>query len=363
MSTETDLEMAEVRADLRAVAREVLAKAGPGEPVDWSVLARAGWTGLEVDPDLDGAGVTFAEVAVLLEELGRAAAATPYLGAAVLGGATLNRLAAGPTRDELLRSLAGGGAVPAAVLVDAADDGPGALAGVPPFRLVDGKLDGAAGFVPDAPGAGMLLLLATDGAGSPVVVALPPGTAGLGVTAQPVVDASRSLGLVRAEDVAVPRDAVLPFAGDPARAVSALLDRAALAVAIDSLGLGVAMLDATVAHATSREQFGRPIGSFQAVQHACADMLVQLTIARQLVTEAVAAVATGADDASAAVSMAKSYAGTVGVQVCGAAMQLHGGMGYTWESGIHVYLKRATLNRSLFGSVAAHRRRLAARFV
>ena len=147
-------------------------------------------------------------------------------------------------------------------------------------------------------------------------------------------------------------------------ALGRLRDRAAVAVACDSLGLSRAMLDATVAHVAVREQFGRAIGSFQAVKHACADMLVQVTVAAKLVDAAVRAqtvCASGADAATSA-SMAKSYACATAVDIAGKAMQLHGGMGYTWESGVHVYLKRAALNRSLFGSPAQHRARLARRY-
>jgi alkylation response protein AidB-like acyl-CoA dehydrogenase len=146
--------------------------------------------------------------------------------------------------------------------------------------------------------------------------------------------------------------------------VRRLLDRAAVAVACDSLGLSEAMLAATVNYAQVREQFGRPIGSFQAVKHACADMLVRNCVARRLVTDAVARLAVPGHDpeTTVAASMAKSYACGAAVDVAGKAMQLHGGLGYTWESGIHVYLKRAALNRALFGSPAAHRRRLAARY-
>jgi alkylation response protein AidB-like acyl-CoA dehydrogenase len=122
-----------------------------------------------------------------------------------------------------------------------------------------------------------------------------------------------------------------------------------------------AMLSATVDYVKVRQQFGRPIGSFQAVKHACADMLVQTSVARQLVNAAVTQVAEGAD-ASVAASMAKSYACGAAVDVVGKAMQLHGGIGYTWESGVHAYLKRAMLNRALFGSPVEHRRLLAARY-
>jgi alkylation response protein AidB-like acyl-CoA dehydrogenase len=168
---------------------------------------------------------------------------------------------------------------------------------------------------------------------------------------------------VRAEAVALDEGSVLRFDGDPVAAVGRLLDRAAVAVACDSLGLSEAMLAATVAHARSREQFGRPIGSFQAVKHACADMLVQVSVSRQLVAQAVRRIAEDHVEAGVAASMAKSYACAAAVDVVGKAMQLHGGLGYTWDSGIHVYLKRAALNRSLFGSPAAHRRRLARRYL
>jgi alkylation response protein AidB-like acyl-CoA dehydrogenase len=112
-----------------------------------------------------------------------------------------------------------------------------------------------------------------------------------------------------------------------------------------------------------REQFGRPIGSFQAVKHACADMLVQITVSRELLQQAIDAVAQGDPAAGAAVAMAKSYVCSAAVAVAGKAMQLHGGMGYTWESGIHLALKRAALNRSMFGSPSAHRRSLARRYL
>jgi alkylation response protein AidB-like acyl-CoA dehydrogenase len=156
---------------------------------------------------------------------------------------------------------------------------------------------------------------------------------------------------------------VLRFAGDPEEQVRRLHDRAAVAIACDSLGLSEAMLAATVSYAKVRHQFGRPIGSFQAVKHACADMQVAIAVSRQLVSSAVEAVAEDRQDASTATAMAKSYTCSAAVEVAGKSMQLHGGIGYTWESGIHVYLKRAILNRSLFGSPAAHRKRLAQRYL
>jgi len=222
--------------------------------------------------------------------------------------------------------------------------------------------------VPDAPGADRVLVPAHHPDAGLVVAVVHAGSEappGFDVVAQPVLDATRRLGLVTANGVEVPDQALWPFAdaaGDPAEAIRQVLDRGALAVAADSLGLAEAMLDATVAYAGVRHQFGRPIGSFQAVKHACADMLVQISVARELVGAAVRAVVDDDEDATRAVAMAKSYACGTGVDVVGKALQLHGGIGYTWESGIHVHLKRAALNRSLFGSPLAHRRRLAERY-
>ncbi|MGV0696967.1 acyl-CoA dehydrogenase family protein [Mycolicibacter sinensis] len=335
----TTTDFAELHDALRAVAADVL---GRGRAVDWPTIADAGWVGLEVPEAFGGAGATFAEVAVVCEELGRAAVAADYLGSAVLTVGVLNTLQHSAVRDRLLTDVTAGTTRAATVMGD--------------FTLAaDGRLSGRADFVPDADGADLLLVLATDHTGAEVAVA----TDLLAVTAQPVLDQTRRVATVTAEGVQVAEP--LSFTGNP-RSVQ---NRAAVAVACDSLGLAEAMLAATVSYAQTRHQFGRPIGSFQAVKHACADMLVTVSVARALVREAVDAVATTGFDGSeadVAVAMAKSYACGGAVEVVGKALQLHGGIGYTWESGIHVYLKRAVFNRSLFGSPAAHRRHLAQRY-
>jgi len=360
-------EFEELHDELRAVARDLLSKIPPPAPADWGQLAASGWLGLEVPDAQGGAGATFAETAVILTELGRAATSSPYLGAIAGGVGALLELAPSAGRDELLRQAAAGEALPVAVLADGSDESIWAEAGGVPFRLerTPGglRLRGHAGFVPDAAEASTLLLLALDAVGEPVIVDRRPGPFAIGLEAQPVLDSTRRLARVTADGAEVPEESVWRFAGDPGAAVGRLLDRAAVAVACDSLGLSEAMLSATVAYAGVRQQFGRPIGSFQAVQHACADLLVQVSVSRELVRAAVARLASRDPEASVAAAMAKAHASATAVEVAGKAMQLHGGIGYTWESGIHVYLKRAALNRSLFGSPAAHRRRLAARYL
>lgn len=341
----TSAEFAALHDELRAVARDVLSKSStPDTPAtpDWSVLAESGWLGLEAPASCDGAEATFAETAVVLTEFGRAAATSAF-GEVALAVAALNLAPPGAARDELLRATVAGSAKPVVALAgEDAGESPGSA-----FRL-DSVLHGEASFVLGAAQADRLLIPALSGA-EPVLAVVDP--AALRITEAPVVDATRSPAHVEAEG-AQPEE-VWPF-----DALPLVRARAATGIACDSVGVAEAMLDATVAHVRVREQFGRKIGSFQAVQHACADMLVELTIARKLVSAAVDAVAAGAPGTH--VAMAKSYATEMAVAVAGKAMQLHGGMGYTWESGVHVYLKRAALNRSLSGSPADHRRTLAA---
>jgi alkylation response protein AidB-like acyl-CoA dehydrogenase len=315
-------EFEEFHAELRSVAKDLLAK---DREVDWPSLVGAGWVGLEVPEEFGGAGATFAEVAVICEEMGRAASTNSYLGGAVLAVGALNALQPSDSRDRLLADVAAGTAR-LAVAIDSTE------------------------FVPDAEGADRLLTVTDDG----VTLSVPDATP------QPVLDETRRLASVSPNSDA-PSE-VLTFAGNHADAVSRLRDRAAVAIASDSLGLCEAMLSTTVAYAKVRHQFGRPIGSFQAVKHACADMFVTISVSRQLVDDAVRAVADNQPDAGVAVAMAKSHVCAQAVNVVGKAMQLHGGIGYTWESGIHAYLKRAALNRSLYGSPASFRQILADRY-
>jgi alkylation response protein AidB-like acyl-CoA dehydrogenase len=330
-------ELREFHDELRSVARDLLAKGG-----DWQQIVDAGWVGLEIPEALGGAGASFVETAILLEEVGRAAAASRYLGTVLAVGA-LTALTPNDSRDALFGRICAGATAAFAP-------------GFTVERRAGGlRVSGRAEFVPDAEGAEHLLLLAYDSDGTPMIVSSAPVT----VTPQPVLDATRALAIVAADGAAVGES--WSFAGDPGATAQRMQDRAAIAVACDSLGLAEAMLSATVDYAKVRHQFGRPIGSFQAVKHACADMLVQISVARQLISAAVESLADG-EDASVPASMAKSYACSAAVDVVGKAMQLHGGIGYTWESDIHVYLKRAALNRSLFGSSAEHRRRLAQRY-
>jgi alkylation response protein AidB-like acyl-CoA dehydrogenase len=259
----------EYHDELRSVAGDLLAKE---REVGWAVLVAAGWVGMEVPEQLGGAGATFGESAVILNQIGRAAGTNSYLGGAVLTVGLLKSLPHSETREQLLTAVAGGDSRLSAVIGDFAIDGR--------------RLSGSAEFVPDAVGADRLLVITDSG----VAVVR---SAELTVTAQPVVDETRRLAGVTADAAAV--DVVLAFGDEPPTAVRALHDRAAVAIACDSLGLAEQMLSTTVDYVKVRHQFGRPIGSFQAVKHACADMLVSIEVSRQLVDDAVTVVSEGGD--------------------------------------------------------------------
>lgn len=307
-------ELQEFHDELRGVARELL-----GTGPDWSQITSAGWTGMEIAEQLDGAGASFAETAILLEEVGRAASPQPLFGTALAVGAL-------PDTESLLERIAGG--TRSAVAWG--------------FTVTDGTVSGRDEFVLGAADAEIVLLLTED-----TVVVAP-----VVVTERAVLDESRTLGSVVADGAPVTQSWPLP---------AGLRQRAEVAIACDSLGIAEAMLAQTVDYVKIRHQFGRAIGSFQAVKHACADMQVKISVARQLVSAAVAAIAAGRD-ADTEAHMAKSHASEMAVEVAGKAMQLHGGIGYTWECDVHVYLKRAALNRALYGSPAWHRESLARRF-
>lgn len=358
MSTST-ADLTEFHAELRAMVRDLLGKNTSEAPVDWALIARSGALGLEVPVAFDGADGGFAEVAVVLQEIGRRHSCSAYPAVAALGVGALNLLEPSPERDALLRNTAAGDAVPIVVLG-------GESMGESTFCLESAgsgyRLNGRADFVLDAGVADRFLVPARASDGAVVVVDVDPQAFGLAGAEQAVLDGTRNLGSVVASGVEVSHGSVWRAHDDSTNILARLWDRAAVALACDSLGLSEAMLDATVEYVGVREQFGRRIGSFQAVKHACADMLVQVSVARTLVAAAVRSLTDGDPDSTVAAAMAKSYACSAAVDVAGKAMQLHGGMGYTWESGIHVYFKRAALNRSLFGSPMQHRERLVQRY-
>jgi alkylation response protein AidB-like acyl-CoA dehydrogenase len=365
---ENDLRQA-VRALLSERARpaDVLARTESGEPYDqqlWRALAAdLGAAGLLVPESLGGAGASCREAAVVAEETGRSVAPVPYLGSAVVATAVLLS-AAGPepARDEdrkLLASLADGTATAAlAVPFESAPDGELPLSirvtGPAGDPAGSARLTGTVARLADALPADVLLVPAD---GVPYGLYAVDAHAA-GVTRAPVVSLDSTRQLCDLTLDAVPARQVA--AGDgAAAALRAGLSAGAAMLAAEQLGLAERCLEMTVGYAKERRQFARQIGSFQAVKHRLADLYVLVAQARAASRYAAACLADASPDAPVAVAMAKAYCGDAAVKAAEECVQLHGGIGFTWEHPAHLYLKRAKSGSIAFGTPDRHRAALA----
>lgn len=325
--------------------------------------AELGLLGLAIPEPHGGQGFGFLEVGIALEELGRQLAGGPYLASAVL--ATQAILAAGDDaqRAEWLPALAAGELV-AALAVDEPGARPG-LADVTTScrRTGDGwRVSGAKTAVLDGQHADLLLVAArADGAGGPTLLAVRPDAPGVTITPVDGLDLSR-----RHAELAL-RDAPATAVGAPGAAGPALaraLDLGAIALAAESVGAAARCLEAAVAYAKQRIQFGRPIGSFQAVQHKCAEVMLELESARSAAYWSWwVASQEGVDpgELAEAASVAKATAGDALTRAAAESLQIHGGVGFTWEFDCHLFLRRARAAEVLLGDPVWHRARIAER--
>jgi alkylation response protein AidB-like acyl-CoA dehydrogenase len=349
-----DFELTEEQAALREVSRSLLAVTCPpqlvrslasaGKDTDdklWQRGVELGWIGLAVPEELDGAGQGVVELCLVAEELGRAAAPGPFLDSAL----TALVLARAGRRAELVGSLAAGE-------LTASLAHHGAVTG-----SADGDelvLSGRATAVQAAASADWLLVTVTVNQGRRLVLVHRELAR---VEPRRTLDETR-----RWYDVVL--DGVRVNDADVVSADEAefrwLADAGAVLTAADSLGVGERLLELTVGYVKVREQFGRPIGSFQSVKHKVADMLTTLKGARAATYYAAMALDAGLADAAAASSAAKAFTGEGVAALAGEALQTHGGIGFTWEHDLHLYLRRAKVNEVLYGAAAEHYERLAA---
>ncbi|MEV7225994.1 acyl-CoA dehydrogenase family protein [Polymorphospora sp. NPDC051019] len=352
----------EVETHLRDSVRAMLAERGPwqvvlanqGRPDDpalWSLLAvEMGLAGLAIPERLGGGGGGLRENAVVCEELGRAVAPVPYLASAVVATQTLLACAA----DDWLARLADG--TRRAVLVLPVDTPPGPALG--PAVAADGRrLTGAVPGVADAGGADLLLVPTVDALW--IVEA-----AGAGVDRSPVVSLDQTRALTDITLDAVPAYRVAT-GGRAARAVHWGLTAGAVLLAAEQHGIARWCLSAAVDHLRTRYQFGRPIGQFQALRHRLADAWVEVTQAGAVSRYAVGVLAeadpgAGPDpEARVAAALAQAHCGPVAVRLAEECVQLHGGLGFSWEHPAHLYLKRARTAAVAFGAADRHRAALA----
>jgi alkylation response protein AidB-like acyl-CoA dehydrogenase len=323
----------------------------------WAAMAEQGWPAIERSEADGGLGLGMVEVAVLCEQLGRHLAPVPYAGTVVAHGALTSAIeegaldAGGATTlgdsdvGEWARRLSTGEAIGAMAwssrtdAVRAKRDGGGTW-----------RLTGRSDPVVDGPDADVIVVFA-ESDDAPAVFALVTGDGGR-PGAEPAMDRTRSLGWLELADSPALR------LGDE-RAADAILDRALCALCAEMLGAADVVLAMTVQYAKDRVQFGRPIGGFQAVKHRCADMLVDVEGMRSAAYYAAWAVGAGDPDASAAASTAKVWCSDAARRVMASGLQVHGGIGFTWEHDLHLFLKRSQLDQVSFGDAAYHRERIA----
>lgn len=350
-----DLLYSEIEDDLRASVRALLEKQSPwdavlartetDETVDGELWARlagdVGCAALAVPEDAGGAGATWREAAVVAEELGRAVAPVPFLGSAGVAAALL--LAVG--EKEILPQVAAGELV--AVLGVPSGTAPGSA--VTAVELRDERLHGTVRGVADAVVADIVLVPVGD-----AIYAV--GAEAEGLTRTPIVSLDMTRQLV---DFAFDGVEARLVATDATAAVADALRIGAVLLASEQLGLAERCLEMTVEYLAVRRQFGRILGSYQALKHRLADLWVQVTQARAVARYAAECAATGSPDLPVAAALAQAHCSLVAQQAAEECIQLHGGIGFTWEHPAHLFLKRAKSSAIAFGTPERHRAELA----
>jgi alkylation response protein AidB-like acyl-CoA dehydrogenase len=322
----------------------------------WQGLAEMGLIGLAIDEQYGGAGYGFEELAVVFEELGAMVTPVPLL-SSVMASTVIAEAGTDGQKADLLPRIASGDTIATlAVFEKAHDDG----SAVPNTTAVPGEegwvLNGTKRFVTDAPNADCFIVSAETNSGVGLFLVWRE-IEGVGVLPTSSLDATRPLGQLDLDHATVPHDAYLGGAPNPGAVVRAL-DAGVVAMASEQVGGARACLDASVDYAKTRYQFGRQIGSFQAIKHMCADMLVAVEHARSVAWHA-AATFDDPDESRISVPLAKSVCSDAFLKVAGDNIQVHGGIGFTWEHDAHLYFKRAKADSLLLGSVNAYRDRLA----
>jgi alkylation response protein AidB-like acyl-CoA dehydrogenase len=332
--------------------RELARSESGFEQADWEEMAELGWPGLALPEEWGGQGLGIVELAVLFEEMGYALAPSPLLSNTVVGLA-LARCGSDDQRERYLRPLAAGEKRGAPALWDAGS--PATPGGFTLEAKADGDgivLDGEKVLVPDAGAADFFVVATADGRRHLV----DSGAEGVTVTAEPSIDLTRRLHSVRLDGVRVAAQDTMP--GEEADYYPVFF-RLCVAIAAESTGVAQRAMEMAVAYAKDRQQFGRPIGAYQAVSHRCAQMLLETENSRSAVYGAAWAADAEPDSLPLAASMAKAYASDAGWRVPDASIQVHGGIGFTWEHDLHFFLKRGKANAAMFGDARWHRGRVA----
>ncbi len=309
-----------------------------------SKMAEQGFTGIIFPEEYDGAGLGMVELILLMEEAGRALLPGPFFSTVVLAGSVLTAIGTPEQKKKYLAPICRGERRSTVAILESSASWELASAQI---SAVNGKLNGEKLFVPDAAVADFIIVVARNG-----VFAVDADAPGIQVEQMSAMDLTRKLYSVRFENTPAEK------LGDTAGLQKAL-DVSAAALAAEMVGGMQRTLDITVEYAKTRKQFGKPIGIFQAVQHQCADMYLETESSRSAAYYAAWTLEENAPDAVLAVSIAKMYASDAARAVGNRGIQVHGGMGFTWENDLHLYYRRAKASETMFGDATFHRERIA----
>jgi alkylation response protein AidB-like acyl-CoA dehydrogenase len=332
--------------------REIAASEDGFDEAGWKEMAELGWAGLALPEEWGGQGLGIVDLAVLFEEMGYALAPSPLLSNTVVGLA-LTFAGSDEQRERWLRPLAAGELRGAPALLDAGTSAVPMRFELEAEESGDGLvLNGEKTLVMDAASADFFLVSTADGRRHIVE----RGAESVTVKPEESIDLTRRLSSVKLDGVEVAPENTLP--GAPEDYLPVFL-RACVALAAESTGLAQRALEMSVEYAKDRQQFGRPIGAYQAVSHRCAQMLLETENSRSAVYGAAWAADAEPESLPLAASMAKAYASDAGWRVPDMAIQVHGGIGFTWEHDLHFFLKRGRANAASFGDAKWHREQVA----
>jgi alkylation response protein AidB-like acyl-CoA dehydrogenase len=327
----------------------------------WKKIAELGWLGIIVPEEFGGSGGNFLDLVVILEETGKSLLPGPFFATALLGSTAVLAGGSAAQKSALLPKVVEGSLILTLALAE--KSGRYDAAGVTLAAQSKGKdfvLSGEKLFVPDAHVADQLVVAARTAQGSNpedgitlfLVDAKAPGVS---IAQLKTVDMTRRQCHVAFQDVAVANAQVVGEVGKGWSVLRRVLGQAMAGLCAEMVGTGQKALDMAVAYAKERVQFGKPIGSFQAVKHKCVDMMVQVENARSLTYYAAWTVDENTPEASQAVPMAKAYCSDMCKTVTSEAIQVHGGIGFTWEHDMHLFYRRGLASEAAFGSAPVHR--------
>jgi alkylation response protein AidB-like acyl-CoA dehydrogenase len=333
----------------------------------WKKMAELGWMGLVLPEQYGGAGLDFVDLVVVLEEMGRTVLPGPFFSTVALGGVGILEGGSDALKQELLPKLAAGDLK--VTLAQLEPSGRWDADGIQTTVTQDGGgvvVSGTKLFVPDAHTADHIIVAGrapgSTGRDGIVLVLVDARAPGVKISQLKTMDQTRRLSEVVLQDVRVPAGRVLGTAGKGWALLDRIVDRGKVGLCAEMCGGAQRVLDMSVEYAKVREQFGKPIGSFQAIQHKCANMLVEVESSKSVTYYAAWAVANDAPEAPLAAAMAKAYCSDAYRHVSGEGIQIHGGIGFTWEHDMHLYFKRAKSSEVTFGD-ATWNRELVAQYI